>query len=101
MRRRYVLWITAPIVMTSFVLMLVGGAAAWYVHQLNKKVSLLLARNLECTLACERVVLGIRDARLQMHRFLDTGDDANLQVVETIERQTATSVILSEMKTSE
>ena len=77
--RRYVLMITAPILATSVVLLVVGAAAAWYVHQLNQEVSNLLSHNLKCTVASQHLVLGIRDARTEMHRFLDGGDEDNLR----------------------
>ena len=58
--RRYVLMITAPILATSVLLFVLGIAAAWYVHRQNWEVSNLLARNLACTSACQRLVLGLR-----------------------------------------
>lgn len=88
-RRHYIFMITAPILATSVLLLLIGGAAAWYVHQLNQEVSDLLARNLECMLASARLVLSVRDARVEMHRFLDTRDPEKLQVVVAIERTAA------------
>ncbi len=85
-QRRYVLMITAPILATSVLLLVVGGAAAWYVHGLNREVSELLARNLQCALASQQLVRTFGNARQEMLRFLDTGDQSNLRAVVTIER---------------
>ena len=79
MRSSATLSLTIPIIVTSVMLLVVGGTAAWYVHRLNRKVSHLLADNLECTLACERLVLGIRDARRELETFIRTGNRAHLQ----------------------
>jgi signal transduction histidine kinase len=81
--------ITAPILATSIMLIGLGSAAAWSVHRLNQEVPGLLAQNLECTVASERLVLGIRDARVQMHRFLDTGDPRMLEAIAEIEKAAA------------
>jgi signal transduction histidine kinase len=59
------------------------------VHRLNQEVSGLLAQNLECTVAAEQLVLGIRDARVQMYRFVDAGDEGRLRAVVTIEQKTS------------
>ena len=83
--QRYVLMMTAPILATSVLLVAIGGAAAWYVHQLNQEVSYLLAHNLECTIASQKLVLGIRDAHTEMLHFINGGDGGNLQAVLTIE----------------
>lgn len=80
MRSHATLLLTIPIIVTSVLLLSIGGAAAWYVHQLNSEVSHLLADSLECTLACERLVLGIRDARRELDRFLHTGNRTHLQM---------------------
>lgn len=87
--RRYVLMITAPILATSLLLLGLGVAAAWYVHRLNQEVSDVLARNLDCTVASERLVLGIRDVRIEMHRFIDSGDQRTLQAVVALRQTTS------------
>lgn len=80
-RWRYLLVITAPILATSLLLLLIGGIGAWYVQLINKDASDQLAMNLQCALASEQVVLDLRDARSQLQRFLDTGDEEDLRSV--------------------
>lgn len=79
MRSRAMLLFTLPIIVTSVLLLATGGAAAWYVHRLNRDVSDLLSHNLDCALASQRLVLGIRDARRELDQFLHTGDRTHLR----------------------
>ncbi len=90
--RRYVLLITTPILATSSLLLGLGGAAAWYVHHRNQEASVQLTRFLECSVAAERLVLGLQDARLQMHRFLESGRETDLQRVLAIEQTTSRQI---------
>lgn len=87
MHRRYFFLMTAPIMATSLLLLVVGGGAAWYVHQVNQDASELASQNLECTLALEQLVLRVRDVRLQLHRFLESGDAAALAQIVELEKE--------------
>jgi signal transduction histidine kinase len=86
MSSRFTLLIVTPIVGISVLLLLVGGAAAWYVHRLNKEVSDLLHENLVCMVASERLVLGIQEARADLTAFANTGDQSQLESVFSIRR---------------
>lgn len=70
--------ILVPTFAVSGLLLIVGLGGAWYVHQANREVSDSLDENLAAAQAAERLVLAIRELRLDLDRFSDTGDVANL-----------------------
>lgn len=79
MSRRIVLRMVAPVLAISALLIAVGSTAAWYVHHVNKQVSLLLHDNLGLVLATHETVLAVRDVRLELSQFLSTGNRQNLR----------------------
>lgn len=79
--RGHVLMITAPILATSALLVLLGAAAAWYVHDLNQRISGNLSKSLECALAVEHFMLAMDDVSNLMHEFIDTESEEKLLTV--------------------
>ncbi len=81
-----------PVISTSIVLLVLAGMAGWYVHRLNREVSNLLADHLECAVACEKLVGGIRDARSELDRFVGTGDVAHLELADAVRERMVQSL---------
>jgi two-component system sensor histidine kinase HydH len=92
MRSDVTLLFTVPVILTSVLLLLVGGAAAWYVHQMNQDVSHLLADNLDCAVACERLAVEIQDTRGELEQYIHTGDRTNLETVVAAKSHTVQSL---------
>jgi signal transduction histidine kinase len=80
------LWVIAPLVLVSAVLFLVGASAAWYAHRQGKRVSEVLAYDLAGVLACERLVLELRDVRLDLYHFADSADETDLDAAVSAQR---------------
>ncbi len=75
---RYTLWILAPVLAISGLLLILGGAAAWYVHRLNKDVSDVLHEHVVGMVASERLVLAITDIGVELNRFVNMGERQHL-----------------------
>lgn len=88
MRTRLMLFVTAPVIATSGLLIAVGAGAGWYVHHANKNVTDLLSQNLASNHASEKLVLGIRDARNDITRFLNSHEPAELEAASAMRRVT-------------
>jgi signal transduction histidine kinase len=73
---RYVL---IPTLAVSTLLLTVGLGGGWYVYRVNRDVSDALNANLAAAQAAGRLVLAIRDVRLELDRFVDTDDPAYLE----------------------
>ena len=74
MHQRFLLRVTAPIIVTSLLLLTVGVGAAWRVHQLQQGLSRAVLDNLAAMRAAEELEIDLRELRAQMHHFLLTGD---------------------------
>ncbi len=79
MSSRFTYLVIGPILAVSFLLLIVGAAAAWYAHSLNKSVSDAIAQNLSAVLSSERLLLELRDIRLDVNRLIETEDRVHLQ----------------------
>jgi len=72
-------YILAPTFAVSSLLLLVGLAGALYIHRTNQQVSDSLDRNLASAQEAERMVLELRDIRLKLDHFVDSGERSHLQ----------------------
>jgi signal transduction histidine kinase len=70
--------ILLPTLAVSSLLLLGGLAGAWYVHRANRHVSHLLGERLASSQAAERLVFEIRELRLALANFADTGESSQL-----------------------
>jgi two-component system, NtrC family, sensor histidine kinase HydH len=89
MRRPSLILIAAPILVTSLLLLALGSAAGLYVNQLNQQTSDRLMLDQHCAWASGRLVLSIRDMRLQLRSFVETGDPLTLATVIAIRQNTS------------
>lgn len=85
--RRFSWPVLAPTLAVSALLLVLGTAAAWYAHRMNKDVSESLSANISSVLASERLVLDVRDVRLDLDRLADTGDDSHLAAAVAARRE--------------
>jgi signal transduction histidine kinase len=79
--RRLLLGITAPVIVTSLLLLGVGAGAAWNVHRLQKSVTEELRANISGVRAAEELEILVREVRTQLDHFLITGDKKYLAAV--------------------
>src|SRR5437879_473353 len=98
MRDRVSLRVAAAIAVTCALLLVTGIVAAWYVHRLEKTTSDLLADDVQGIRAAEELVIGIRDLRYQLNRFLASGDRKSLDDVRLIYASTKSWLIEAEQR---
>jgi two-component system sensor histidine kinase HydH len=72
---------TAPVVVTSLLLLVVGVGAAWYVHRLQHRVSDELKANVSSLRAAEELVIAWHEVRTLLDHYLLTGDPKYLAAV--------------------
>ncbi len=71
-------YILIPTFAVSGLLLTVGLGGAWYVHRANRNVSDSLDENLAAAQSAERLVLAIREVRMELSRFVETSDRSHL-----------------------
>src|SRR5258708_15715681 len=81
MNTRLILRMTAPVLLTSFLLLAVGVGAAWYVHRLEKSVSEDILINVSSVRAAEELEIDVREIRTQLDHYLLTGDRKYLDAI--------------------
>jgi signal transduction histidine kinase len=79
---------TAPVVVTSMLLLVVGVGAAWYVHHLQHRVSGELRANVSSLRAAEELVIALHEIRTLLEQFLLTGDRKYLDEVPKLRDKT-------------
>lgn len=88
MTSRLIVRMTAPLVTTSVSLLVVGVGAAWYVHQLQTRVSDDLRANVSSLRAAEELVIALHEVRALLNAFLLTGDRKYLDAVPAVRPRT-------------
>ena len=78
MASRLILRIIAPTIAVSLLLLLVGGAGAWYLHRLEQDSSALLAEGIAKVRVAEELEIIGRDLRYHAHQYLLTGNRGSL-----------------------
>src|SRR6516162_5774309 len=79
---------TAPVVVTSMLLLVVGVGAAWYVHRLQHRVSDELKSNVSSLRAAEELVIAWHEVRTLLDHYLLTGDPKYLAAVPALQPRT-------------
>jgi two-component system sensor histidine kinase HydH len=85
---RLMVRMTAPVVVTSLLLLVVGVGAAWYVHRLQHRVSDELKANVSSLRAAEELVIALHEIRTLLEQFLLTGDRKYLDEVPKLRDKT-------------
>jgi signal transduction histidine kinase len=83
MPSRTTLYILIPTFAVSGLLLTVGLGGAWYAHRTNRDVSDSLDEDLAAAQSAERLVLAIREVRLELSRFVETSDRSHLDAAHT------------------
>ncbi|HVX11110.1 MAG TPA: ATP-binding protein [Pirellulales bacterium] len=78
MNAKFVLRMTAPMIAVSLLLLAVGVVAAWYVHNLQKDNSDLLALDVASMLAAEDIEIKMREVRSHLNGYLRSGEMTQL-----------------------
>lgn len=78
MRYRLVWRLIAPTLGLSVLLLLMGGASAWYVHRSNVRAAEMLDREIQAVFDAEELLLAVRDVRRQLERYEASSDTAFL-----------------------
>jgi signal transduction histidine kinase len=85
--RRVALRLFVPAVATSVLLLLIGILAAVYLQTIQNQTAELLAVEVAGIRASEEMAVTVRQAEIQVHRFVVTGDESNLEPLKDIRRQ--------------
>lgn len=88
MNAKLVLRMTAPMVGVSLLLLAVGIVSAWYVHNLQKENSDLLALDVASMFTAEDIEIKMREVRSHMNRYLRSGDVYYLNEIPMLEQTT-------------
>jgi two-component system sensor histidine kinase HydH len=88
MNAKLVLRMTAPMVGVSLLLLGVGTVSAWYVHNLQKENSDLLAMDVASMFAAEDIEIKMREVRSNLNRYLRSGDPHYLDKIPSLEETT-------------
>ena len=88
MTSRLIFRMTAPVVATSLLLLIVGVGAAWYVHHLQNRVANELQANVSSLRAAEELVIALHEIRTQLDHYLLTGDRKYLHAVPALRAKT-------------
>lgn len=88
MNAKFVLRMTAPMIAISLLLLAVGVVSAWYVHNLQKENSDLMALDVGSMLAAEDIEIKMREVRSILNRFLRTSDASSLDSLPQLKRRT-------------
>lgn len=88
MNAKFVLRMTAPMIAISLLLLAVGVGSAWYVHNLQKENSELLALDVSSMLAAEDIAIRMREVRSRLNRFLRERDTHAFDALPGLRKQT-------------
>jgi two-component system, NtrC family, sensor histidine kinase HydH len=87
MNTRLLLHLTAPVIATSMLLLALGVGAAWYIHDLQQRVSEKLLENVSGMRAGAELEIHVREIRTQLDYFLRTkGNKKYLKAVESLQK---------------
>ena len=81
MTSRLIFRMTAPVVATALLLLIVGVGAAWYIHHLQYRVSNELKANVSSLWAAEELMTVLHEIDAHLDKFLLTGDRQYLNEV--------------------
>jgi signal transduction histidine kinase len=87
MKARLTLRIAAPILAIGFVPLVVVLFTVWKVHRSQKNISYSLASNIPSMRAAEELAIDIRDVRIQLDRYLISGERRHLEAVSDLRHE--------------
>lgn len=84
---RVALRLIVPAIATSVLVLVIGIIAALYLLAMQHQTSELLAGEVASIRAAEEMAVTVRQAEIQVHRFLVTGDSRNLEPLTELRKQ--------------
>lgn len=92
--------LTAPVTALALLLLVITVGSAWYVHDLQKSASELIASNVASMQAAQELEISLREVRTQFTRYLLTQDDAHLKPIPRQKQRTADALAEAERSAS-
>ena len=80
--------IVAPVVIVSFLLLVIAVGSAWYIQNMQESVAGMLAENVTSMRAAQELELSVRDLRNQGVRYLITSDSKTLEPIPRLRERT-------------
>ncbi len=84
MTTRLILRLLVPSTVLSLLLLGAGVGAAWRVHRMHRDISHTLELNVSSMRAAEQIELQVREVQLQIYRYLVSGNQNDLEVVQRL-----------------
>lgn len=81
MRYRFTVMVLAPTIGVSLLLLVVGSAAAWYAHRMNRDLSDTVGDRVAGVIAAQNLLDELRDLRSEVAQFADSGDPVHLGTI--------------------
>ncbi len=81
-------YVTAPFWLATVVLLALTVLVAWYVYDVNRRLSAELEADVDSVKYAEELALGVREIRTHLNRFLLTRDTVNLDAIPAIDVET-------------
>ena len=92
----------APSIIISLLLLIAGGVGGWYVQSMQRNTAQTVRLDMLTIQAAEELVFAIGETRMELARFLATGNPAHLEAVpascDQIERWLAETETLADDK---
>jgi two-component system sensor histidine kinase HydH len=88
--------LTAPLAAVSLLLLVLAGGAAWYVRDMQRTTSELLASNVTSVRAAQELEISLREVDSAFDHYLATGDRAALEPVPRLKQRTADALAVAE-----
>jgi len=96
MSRSLMVRVTAPVMASSALLLLVGFLTAWYVHRLQQRVSDMVSINVASLRAAEEIEIALLEVRSQLDLFLITGNMQHLDKIPRLQKNVETWLLAAE-----
>ncbi|MFO0803382.1 MAG: ATP-binding protein [Gemmataceae bacterium] len=88
--------LVAPVVVVAILLVVSATASAWYVRDIQQRLSWSLTENVASVVAAQELVTSIREVDAGFDRYLITGDRSQLDAVPRLRKQSEDALIEAE-----
>jgi len=79
MSTRFVFRVTAPLLVVSLLLLLLGAFTAWYVHSMQQRATELICESIATSNVSQSLEDGLRELRTNLHEYGITADAKHLE----------------------
>jgi signal transduction histidine kinase len=94
--QRIVSKLVAPIAMVGFLLIVTAAVSAWYVRDIQRRLSLSLTENVASVVAAQELVTSIREVDARLDQFLITEDRSHLEAIPRLRVQSEKALLEAE-----